>query len=62
MVDKNEKTLKLEKTDYTICPLMTASHNRGVVKCSQEQCEWWCGWTETCAITTIAGHIADLRR
>lgn len=65
MVDKNKETLELTETKYTICPILTIAGvtcGEGIKCCEENKCEWWCGWTETCAITTIAGHIAELRR
>lgn len=27
--------------------------------CEKENCAWWCGWDERCALVTIPSEISD---
>lgn len=47
----------------SICPILTVAANGDrMMFCEKEGCAFWCGWTENCALRTIAGHLAELRR
>ena len=42
-----------------ICPILKIGENRYVNNCMKEQCEWWIPFAHQCAVTLVAGILAD---
>ena len=61
---EDEKVVEVEKIEdgRRICPLITASHSRGVVLCQKDYCAWWDSVSEQCCALSLSGYVADLRR
>ena len=44
-----------------VCPMKFSMHGLYSEKCecNQEMCAWWCEWTESCAMVSVAVSVED---